>query len=212
MGIKVYGSPVSPGVRRVLAALSEKELDYEFINVNMMTGDHKKEPFISINPFGQVPGFEDGDVKLFESRAIVRYIEQAYKDKNPLSFDDAKKMGPVYSWMEAEALHFDTAAGSLAFQLALAPLFGMPTNDAVVAEKEAKLGPVLDIYEARLSKSKYLGADTYTLADMLHLPTIHYLSGTKAKALFDARPHVKAWVADILARPAWARVLEKTKA
>jgi glutathione S-transferase len=211
MGIKVYGNVVSPGVQRVLAILYEKELKYELVEVNMSAGDHKKEPYISLNPFGQIPALEDGDLKLFESRAIVKYIDDAYKGKEPLSFDDPKKMGPVYSWMEAESQHFDQAAGKLVFQLAIAPIFGMPTNDAVVTEHEAKLVPVLDKYEVRLSKSKYLAGDCFTLADLFHLPAVNYLMGTKAKALFDARPHVKHWVANILARPAWTKVVAATK-
>ncbi|CAI9105361.1 OLC1v1004269C1 [Oldenlandia corymbosa var. corymbosa] len=211
MGLNVYGHVITPATQRVLACLSEKELEFELVQLNMAAGEHNKEPFLSLNPFGVVPAMEDGDLTLFDSRAIVKYIEQAYKDKKPLASDDPKKMGPVYSWLEAESLQFDPAAIMLTFHLCIAPMMGLPTDEAVVEEKEAKLGKVLDVYEDRLSESKYLGGDSFTMVDLFHLPNVNYLMGTKVRALFEARPHVKAWVDDILARPSWAKVVAMIK-
>ncbi|KAJ0781855.1 putative glutathione transferase [Helianthus annuus] len=65
MAIKLYGTAASTNVLRVMACLAEKELDYEFVNVNMSNKEHKSPEFLSRNPFGQVPAFEDGDLKLF---------------------------------------------------------------------------------------------------------------------------------------------------
>ncbi|XP_027159859.1 glutathione S-transferase-like [Coffea eugenioides] len=214
MAIKVHGSVFSPAVLRVFACLNEKDLESEYVEINMRAGEHKKESFLALNPFGQVPGFEDGDLKLFESRAINQYIAQAYADKGnqQLTFvQDAKKMGPVYVWMEVEAQKFDPPSSKLVFELAVKPLLGMNTDDAVVAEHEGKLGEILDVYEARLGQSKYLAGDCFTLADLNHLPAINYLMGTTARKVFDARAHVSAWCADILARPSWAKVLALQK-
>jgi glutathione S-transferase len=114
-------------------------------------------------------------------------------------------------WLEVEALQFDPVASKLTWELALKPMFGLVTDKAAVEENEAKLAKVLDIYERRLTQSKYLACDSFTLVDLHHLPTIQYLLGTKAKKLFDSRPHVSAWVADITARPAWCKVLAMQK-
>lgn len=212
MAIKVHGSVISTAFLRVFACLYENDVEAEYVPVNMATGEHKKEPFLTLNPFGQVPGFEDGDLKLFESRAINQYVVHAYGDKgNQLTFQDPKKMALVYVWMEVEAQKFDPAAAKLVFEICVKPLLGMTTDDAVVEEYEGKLGQVLDVYEARLKQSKYLAADTFTLADLNHLPVVNYLMATRVKAVFDARPHVSAWCAGILARPAWKKVLELQK-
>ncbi|KAF8044568.1 hypothetical protein N665_7849s0001 [Sinapis alba] len=64
-GIKVFGHAASVSTRRVLLTLHEKNLDFELVHVDLKDGEHKKEPFLSLNPFGKVPAFEDGDVKLF---------------------------------------------------------------------------------------------------------------------------------------------------
>ncbi|KAL4614215.1 hypothetical protein ACB092_07G038100 [Castanea dentata] len=202
---------------RVLATVYEKEIDHEFVFVDMRAGEHKKEHFLSLNPFGQVPALEDGDLKLFESRAINKYIaltliifllHQFYAEKGTqLIYQDSKKMAITSVWMEVEVQQYDPAASKLGWELAIKPLLGMSTDTAVVEENEAELAKVLDVYEIRLAQSKYLGGDYFTLADLHHLPTLHYLFGTQVIKLFDSRPDVSAWVADITARPTWLKVL-----
>ncbi|KAK9057255.1 hypothetical protein SSX86_022090 [Deinandra increscens subsp. villosa] len=208
MAIKLYGATGSTASLRVRACLAEKDLDYEFVSVDMSNKEHKSPQFLSRNPFGQVPAFEDGDLKLFESRAITQYLAHTYADKgNDLIVKDPKKMAVVGVWIEVESQKFEPAGSKLAWELAIKPIFGMTTDDTVVEENEKKLEEVLDVYESRLSESKYLGGDSFTLADLHHLPVLKYLMGTKAKRLFDARPHVSVWAAEIQSRPAWVKAI-----
>uniref|UniRef100_A0A2N9GTN4 glutathione transferase n=1 Tax=Fagus sylvatica TaxID=28930 RepID=A0A2N9GTN4_FAGSY len=205
--IKAHGSLISTATTRVLTTLYEKDLEFEFVAVDMRASEHKKEHFLSLNPFGQVPAFEDGDLKLFESRAITEYIAYEYADKGTqLICKDTKKTAIILVWMEVEALQYDPVASKLVMELGVKPLIGKDTDTAIVEENESKLAKVLDVYENRLAHSKYLGGDCFTLADLHHLPTLQYLLGTQTKKLFDSRPHVSAWVADITARPAWLKV------
>lgn len=191
-----------------MVCLYEKDLDFELVPVNMSTGAHKQEPFLSLNPFGQIPAVEIGDLQLFESRAISKYIAEEYADKGTqLTYADSKKKAVSYVWTEVEAQQLDPVASKLAWELVYKPMFKIPTDQAAVEENEAKLAKVLDVYETRLSQSKYLAGDSFTLADMHHLPNIQNLLGTSVKAVFECRPHVNAWVADITSRPAWQKVL-----
>ncbi|KAL3849774.1 hypothetical protein ACJIZ3_011656 [Penstemon smallii] len=208
MAIKVHGSWFATAPMRVFSCLNEKGLDYEFVPLDMRAGEHQKEPFLSLNPFGQVPAFEDGELKLFESRAITQYIAQAYSDKGtPLISKDPKEMAIVLVWMEVETQRYDPPASKLTWELGIKPILGRSTDDAVVEEQEPELAKVLDAYEVRLAQSKYLGGDSISLADLHHLPTLSYLMGSRVKAVFDSRPHVSAWCADILARPAFKKVV-----
>ncbi|KAG8370659.1 hypothetical protein BUALT_Bualt13G0006200 [Buddleja alternifolia] len=213
MGIKLYGHPFSVPVQRVIACLEEKHLEYEFVVIDIISTDqHKQEPFISINPFGQIPALEDGDLKLFESRAITQYLANTYADKGtPLILKDPKKMAIVSVWIEVEFHTFEETASKLSYELVFKPMFGKTIDEAIVEHNQEKLGKILEVYEARLAGSKYLGGEEFSLADLHHLPIINYLYGTKTKALFDGKPNVSAWCADILARPAWAKVVERMK-
>uniref|UniRef100_A0A452XJ97 glutathione transferase n=1 Tax=Aegilops tauschii subsp. strangulata TaxID=200361 RepID=A0A452XJ97_AEGTS len=72
--VKVYGLPMNGSVARVLACLEEVDAEYEVVVVDLHTGEHKRLPHLARNPFSQVPAFQDGDLILFESRAISKYI------------------------------------------------------------------------------------------------------------------------------------------
>lgn len=143
---------------------------------------------------------------------MTQYIERNYADKGtPLVPKDPKKMAIASVWLEVESQSFDATASKISFELVVKPMLGMAIDESVVAAHEGKLASILDIYESRLAASKYIGGDAYGLADLHHLPIINNLFRTKIKALFEARPHVSAWCADILGRPAWQKVVATMK-
>ncbi|KAJ9673428.1 hypothetical protein PVL29_023160 [Vitis rotundifolia] len=63
--VKVYGPPMSTAVSRVLACLLEKDVNFQLIPVDMSKGEHKKPDYLKIQPFGQVPSFQDESISLF---------------------------------------------------------------------------------------------------------------------------------------------------
>ncbi|KAL3849773.1 hypothetical protein ACJIZ3_011655 [Penstemon smallii] len=121
-----------------------------------------------------------------------------------LIHSDPNKMVVVSEWMEVEAQKLDPLAMKLTWEFVINPGLGIATDNTDVEEYEAMLAKVLDLYKARLELSKYLGGDSFTLAELHHLPTIYYLMGTEVKTVFTSRPHASA---RILARPAWQKVV-----
>ncbi|KAF5930436.1 hypothetical protein HYC85_031309 [Camellia sinensis] len=165
-----------------------------------------------MNPFGQVPVYEDGGIKQFESRAIIRCMAHEYGKKGEeLIYWDARKQAVVANWIDVEDHHFEPPALKLILELLIKPKEGFTPDEGIVAQAEAELAKVLDVYEARLEKSKYLASEKYTIVDLLHLPNLQSLTGTPAKKLIESRPRVSSWCSDILARPAWAKVLDMQK-
>lgn len=143
-----------------------------------------------------------------ESRAINQYIAHTYTNSGTeLIFKDPRKIGVAFVWSEVETQRYEPTASKLTWELSIKPILGMSTEDAIVREQEVELAKVLDVYEDRLAQSKYLGGDCFTLADLHHLPTLHYLMASRVRAVFDSRPRVSAWVADIMARPAWQKII-----
>ncbi|KAK0517587.1 hypothetical protein Tsubulata_139797 [Turnera subulata] len=207
--IKLHGSNFFYNVRRVMACLYEKELDFESIPVDLKTREQRKEPYLSLNPFGKVPTLEDGDVIIFESRAITNYIATEYADRGTqLVYTSGEELAKMLEWMEVETHQYEPVVSRLMWECIVKPaLHGIPTDIGVVEENETKLSKVLDVYEARLKQSKYLAGEDFSLADLHHLPTISFLMETPSRRLIDSRPHVSSWVADITARPAWGKVL-----
>lgn len=116
-------------------------------------------------------------------------------------------MAIVSVWSEVEGQRYESPAFKVTWELGFKPILGLSRDDAIVEEQEAELNKVLEVYEDRLAQSKYLGGDCFTLADLHHLPTLHYMMASRARAVFDSHPHVRAWIADIMARPAWQKVI-----
>nr|XP_043621471.1 glutathione S-transferase APIC-like [Erigeron canadensis] len=208
MAIKVYGSMYSAATLRVLLCLAEKDLDFELINVDLASGEHKMPHMLARNPFGQIPAFEDGDVKLFESRAISQYISTKYADRGTeLINKDPKKAAEESVWIQVESLKFEPVMGALAWELRMKPLLlGMKGDKAIVKKEKKVLENLLDVYEERLRESKYVGGDSFSLADMYHIVLIKFLMDTEIREVFDARSHLSAWVKSLFARPACVKV------
>ncbi|KAF8377758.1 hypothetical protein HHK36_031143 [Tetracentron sinense] len=209
--VKVYGSPISTAVSRVLVCLLEKEVQFKLISVNFSKGEHKKPDFLKLQPFGQVPAFQDEAITLFESRAICRYISEKYaKQGNKGLFG----MGPlekasIDQWLEAEGQSFNPPSSALVFQLAFAPKMNIKHDEGLIKQSEEKLAKVLDVYERRLGESRFLAGEEFTLADLSHLPNTQYLVNVTDKGgLFTSRKNVGRWWNEISSRSSWKKVVQ----
>lgn len=113
--------------------------------------------------------------------------------------------------MEVEAHQFNAPIRTIVRQLILNPLSGLLPDEKLVEDEMEKLGKVLDVYEERLSKCKYLAGDYYTMADLHHFPYLVYFMRTPKAGAITSRPHVNAWWNDISSRPATVKVSEGLK-
>ncbi|XP_072997835.1 probable glutathione S-transferase GSTF1 [Typha latifolia] len=208
MVLKVYGFPKSTCTARVLTCLEEMGATYEVVPINMATGEHKGPAHLARNPFGQIPAIEDGDVKLFESRAISKYILRKYKGSGPDLLREGKieESAVVDLGVEVEVHHYNPLISTIIFQLRFAPMLGRTPDQKIIDTNVEALGKVLDVYEARLANHKYLAGDFFSFADLTHFSYTFYLMATPYASLITSRPHVKAWWEDMTARPAVAKV------
>ncbi|KQK07516.1 glutathione S-transferase 4 [Brachypodium distachyon] len=205
--LKLYGWAMSPFVARAMLCLEESGVEYELVPMSREAGDHRVPDFLSKNPFGQVPVLEDGDLTLFESRAIARHVARKYKPELLSGDGSPAAAAAVDVWMEVEAQQHSGAAGAIVFQCILADLIGAGRDQAAVDENAAKLGKVLDVYEARLSGTRYLaGGAGVSLADLSHFPIMRYFMDTEYAAMVEERPHVKAWWEELKGGPAAIKV------
>eukprot|EP01018_Ginkgo_biloba_P009478 Gb_04486 [translate_table: standard] len=214
MALKLHGHPLSTCTSRVLACLNEKEVsDYEIVPVNLMAGAHKQPPFLALNPFGQIPALQDGDLTLFESRAIVKYLVKKYEGQGTnLLGTTLAEQALVDQWCEVESQSYNPPCSAIIFQTVFVKIRGGTPDQIIVDTNLEKLNKVLDVYEDRLSKSKYLAGDFFSLADLFHLSYTHYLVTASGKGdVITSRKHVNAWWEDISSRPSWKKLTENMK-
>merc|ERR1712100_341721 len=124
--MKLYGVPMSTCTSRVMACLHEKGADFELVPVNLGTGEHKQPPYLSKNPFGQIPVLEDGDLTLFESRAITSYVAEKFKETGTdlIRHKNLKEAALVMVWVEVESQNFHPAIWPIVYQFFVAPIMG----------------------------------------------------------------------------------------
>ncbi|RLM92461.1 putative glutathione S-transferase GSTF1 isoform X1 [Panicum miliaceum] len=211
MAMKVYGPAASTNVARVLVCLEEVGAEYEVVPVDMPSGEHKSSAHVARNPFGQVPGFQDGDLILTESRAISKYILRK-GGSDLLRESNLSESAMVDVWLEVENVHFNSAMSPIIFQSFVVPSFlGGETDMKIVKENLEKLKTAREVYEARLSRFKYLAGDFVSLADISHFPAAYYLLGGPHASVLDVYPHVKAWIAEFMDRRSVKKVAELMK-
>jgi glutathione S-transferase len=204
----VYGSSLSPYVRKTLAFGAEKGLEIE--NKVSRPGDPDPD-FLACSPFRKIPGFRDGDFAISDSTAIITYLEALHPEPNLIPLDPRNRARAI--WYEEFA---DTivvaAAGPLFFNRIVGPRFMGVAGDegaCLKAEKET-IPPLLD-YMERLAPEAggFLLEDRITLADIAVASPFANLDHLG----FDLSrwPRTKAYVEAILARPSFADRVAREK-
>lgn len=117
-----------------------------------MKGEHKQPAHLEKHPFGQIPVLDDASVRLFESRAIARYLND--KAGNKLTPMTPEQRAAYEQWFEVETQDYNPPIAALVRELFFKPTFyKQPTDEAAVKTEAEKLGKVLDVIESHLKKS-----------------------------------------------------------
>jgi glutathione S-transferase len=207
--MKLYAHPMSTCTRKVLCTLAEKGAQADFVLVDIMKGDAKKPEHLARQPFGQVPAFEDGDFKLYESRAIIRYLDETLPG-TALRPADAKGRAKMEQFISVEQSNFTPPAMKIIMQAFFGPMMGKQPDDAIVNEGKAGVNRALDVLDAALAGNDYLLGKQFTLADICYMPYIEYLYAAGAgDELVGKRPNVGPWWRRISERASWQKAIGK---
>eukprot|EP00475_Leptophrys_vorax_P041800 TRINITY_DN7886_c0_g1_i1.p1 TRINITY_DN7886_c0_g1~~TRINITY_DN7886_c0_g1_i1.p1 ORF type:complete len:219 (-),score=19.49 TRINITY_DN7886_c0_g1_i1:226-882(-) len=209
--VTLYGMGMAGVVRRPIAALYEMNVeDFNHVSVNSVNGESHQPEHLARQPFGKIPVLEVDGAYIFESRAIMRYVADKYSDQGPnLLGKDALERGLVNQWIDVEGHSFTPEVLTIAVERCIKPFFFKAEPDeAKIETAKGKLAKVLDVYEKHLEGREYLVGDSYTLADLTHVPFTEVIQSTPDFELFTSRPNVKAWWERISTRPAWKKVQE----
>ncbi|KAJ3043561.1 hypothetical protein HDV00_004661 [Rhizophlyctis rosea] len=205
---KLYGMGVSTCTQKVVMTLKEKHIPFEFININVIKQEQKLPEHLARHPFGKIPVLEDEDGNfLFESLAIVRYLNALYPDVGAkLVPSEPKKASVVDQWTYQSSYNFYPHVQGVIFETAIKPARKLPTDQARLESCRAALEPTLDIYEKHLSAHLYFANDEFSLADLAHIPYFNVINRTQPD-LIESRPAVAAWFKRCTERESWQGVL-----
>jgi glutathione S-transferase len=208
----LYGSSLSPFVRKVLAFADEKRIELDLQSTGGFA--EPKPEYLEASPFRKMPAFRDGDYTLADSSAIIHYLEAKQPDP-ALIPADAKQRGKVI-WFEEFADTILCACGAkIFFNMIVAPRFlGRPGDEDAAKQAELNdLPPILEYLERVVpGESGYLVGDQLTLADISVAGPFANFRHTSTRVCPDKYPRTVAYVDRILSRPSFAPWIDRERA
>ncbi|HTQ03222.1 MAG TPA: glutathione S-transferase family protein [Polyangiaceae bacterium] len=207
--MKLYMHPVSMTSRPVRLFIAENKIPCEEQLVDLMTGEHMKDAYAAINPNKLVPMLEDGDLRLTESSAILKYL--AEKTNSPAYPKDLKQRAKVNELMDWFNTNFyrDYAYGMAYPQIF--PNHKRPTDEvqsATVAwgtERARNWLTVLDKHWLG-PKNNYVCGNQITIADYFGVCLVTL--GEVVRVDFSPYPNVQRWIANMKKLESWNRTNE----
>jgi glutathione S-transferase len=158
----LYHFPYSQHARRVVSLLEAAKLPYELRHVDMGKGEHLSAAYLAINPNHQIPTLIDGDLKLHESNAILRYLchKHGLTDWYPAQ---PKHRARVEQWLDWSQSSLSPAVIGIVFNT----LFAGPRRDEqAIVRGKTKLSELAPILDACLQADDFLAGSAPTIADL----------------------------------------------
>jgi len=190
--IVIHGFPGSTYVQIVRLVLSHKAVDYEFrdLETEMNTSVHRE-----LHPFEYVPILQHGDFTLYETSAIVGYIDDAFPQPRltPASLRGRAKMN---QWISAvNSYHYPQIVFHLSHERNVFPALGIEPDERVVQVALPKIERALDVMERELNAGRpFLVGDDVTLADLFMVPCLTSLARLpEGAAMLEHRSLVRGW-------------------
>ena len=192
--LKLHYHPFSTFARRVRIALIEKNIPCELVEIDMAAGAHRGDTYRKLNPYGRVPTLEEDGFLLYESTAILEYLEATHPQP-PLVPADARGRALVSMHMKLCDIQLARQSGTIIFPKRFLPKERW--DEAAIGQAKKEIDKHLAILDGQLAGKTYLVGDTFSLAEVCYVPFVEFFP------LMEVVPpaNVAAWTERILARP-----------
>jgi glutathione S-transferase len=201
----IYGSSLSPFVRKALVFAVEKGVAFELKPM--------QDPgFQGASPFGKMPALRDGDFTISDSTAIITYLDAIKPEPNLIPTEPKARARTI--WFEEFG---DTivggCSGKIFFNRVISPrFFGKPGDLEQANEAQRTEFPrLMDYLEGIAPASGYLVEDRFTLADIAVASPLATLAHGDCHMDAKAHPKAYAYVSRIWERPSFAALLAQEK-
>jgi glutathione S-transferase len=213
----VHTVPGSPFARAVLATLEEKGAPYRLAPV--APGAMKSPQYLARHPFGRVPVMEHDGFWLYETQAILRYLDRILPTPvlTPADPRRAARMDQVMNINDWYLFH--DVGNVIVFHRVVGPrVMGLQPDEAAISAAMPKARTVFSELARLLGGQPFLAGDALSLADLMVAPAVAFFTQTPEWTELGA-PHANlvAWLSRMEARPSlkattWERVAEMAKA
>jgi len=213
----VHSIPGSPFGRSVLATLEEKRASYRFAPV--APGSMKTPEYLKLHPFGRVPVLAQEGFLLYETQAILRYLDRVLPQP-PLTPSDARRAARMDQAMNVNDWYLFNGVGNvIVWQRVVGPrVMGLAPDEEAIRAAMPRAHAVFDELARLLGAQPYFAGDQLSLADLMLGPAIEFFTITPEWSVLGApHPNLVAWMKRMQDRPSmmattWERVTELAKA
>jgi glutathione S-transferase len=201
VSVKLYIVPGSPNCRKAQAVVHELRSPVEIVVLDLARREHKGRDYLAINPNGLVPSLVDGDLRLWESNAIMQYLADR-AGETPLFPREPARRADVVRWQCWELAHFGRALGAVLFERIFKPVMLGEAPDEAAAERAlGQLRPLAAQLDAHLAGRRFVAGGEVTLADYslgCQLPLAEF-----GRVDLAPYPNLRAWLGRLDEREAW---------
>jgi glutathione S-transferase len=201
--LKIWGRLSSINVRKVVLAARWMNLEFERVDAGREFGIVRTPEYLARNPNGLVPMLEDGDLQLWESNVIVRYL-CAKHSNGALYPEDLRTRFDAERWMDWQQTTLNPAGREAFIQLIRTPADKRDAN--AIAKSVGETEPLLDVLDKHLSQRPFMAGAAFTMADVPIACEMHRWLGLPIG--HPARPHLDRWYQNILGQAASRGVLD----
>jgi glutathione S-transferase len=212
----VHGVPGSPYVRATLLTLEEKGAEYEL--AAMALGALKQQPHLSRHPFGRIPAFEHNGWLLYETQAIMRYVDAVVpgprlQPEEPRAAARMNQLMGIADWYVMPQV-----SAPITRNRVVAPRFNRPVDEDAVIKAIPNARACIAEIGRLLDGHTWMAGDAISLADLLlasHLSM--FAQAPEGAQILQDHENLKGWLTRIEARPSmqattWDRLLERAAA
>lgn len=192
--IRLHGTMASINAYKVRIFLSILGEPYELVDIDMYGGEHKREPYLSLNPFGQMPAMQDGDFAIADSHACLVYLARKYDPDGRWLPSDAQGEAKVAEWLSKSAN--EVHQGPWMKRAKIRRPDAIKLSDE---EIDARCDHVLAIMDAELAKRTWLALDRASIADISCFAPISMLKVSGYDT--DKWPNVTRWLDEVRKLP-----------
>ena len=206
----VYGSSMSPFVRKVLAFAAEKDIELETRPLGLGSDDPE---FRQASPFGKIPALRDGDFGISDSTAIIAYLDALKPEPELIPAEPKARARTI--WDEEFGDTILAACGTkMFFNRVVAPRFLKRDGDLAAADKAERdeLPPILDYIEKVLPEGGWLVEDRLTLADIAVASPFANFRHLGLDLGLERRPKLAAFIDRMLERPSFKSWVDRETA
>jgi glutathione S-transferase len=194
--MKLYGHYISVTTLQVMALLASKQSPVRLSLVDVFTGKQQQPAHLALHPFGHIPVLEDGDFQLYETHAILRYLDVKLPGGAHIP-SDLRERAQMDQWLCIEQNYLMPAAKKVMARDYAKMMHLADPGAAIVEEGKRKLAFALDQFAQWIADKRHVAGGKPSLADLCWWADLHNMAAMPLASSPIEDPRIRSW---------WARM------